>query len=1057
MIRQFEYAELQTTTNFSFLRGASHPYELVGRAKELGYRAIGVTDYNTLAGVVRAHVAAKDSGILSLTGCRLTLKDKNEFIDPEAEYNLLSLLVYPLSRASYATLCRLLTTGKVRCGKNDFSLTLEEYLPYQEYFSTIVVAPFFQTRLHNVHIANFSKACTILKENAVNEDLLSLAITSNYSPRNIHYLDSILQISRALAIPLVATNDVYFHVPERRPLQDILSCIRQKTTIQSAGYSLFQHSERYLKPPQELYRLFREYPHALTRTMEVSEQASGFSLDSLRYEYPEEVCENGTSPLEYLTRLTWKGADERYPDGIPDKVSQLIREELSLIHELAYEKYFLTCFDIVRFARSKSILCQGRGAAANSVVCFCLGITSVNPSKIDLLFARFISKERSEPPDIDIDFEHERREEVIQYIYQKYGRDRAGLVCEVVTYRARSAVREVTKALGLSNDIADQLAKSIHRWTDCKITSDTLREIGLSPFDTTVLNALHLAREIIGFPRHLSQHVGGFIISQLPLCETVPILNAGMKDRTIIEWDKNDIEELGMLKIDILALGMLTCIRKALDLINRTGGSLALHTIPLEDPAVYDMVCRSDTVGVFQIESRAQMSMLPRLKPRCFYDLVIEVAIVRPGPIQGNMVHPYLRRRSGQESCVFPDERVRNILGKTLGVPIFQEQAMRLAIVLANFSPGEAEKLRRAMASWKTCKGVIETFKEKITKGMLENGYTRDFADTCLNQIKGFSEYGFPESHAASFALLAYASAWIKHHYPAEFCCALLNSQPMGFYAPSQIIQDAEKHNVTVRPIDATRSTWDSSLEGESIRLGLRLIKGLPRTQGEILSQQSKSADGMYSLWASQTGKILRKGTMRSLAEADGFTSLKRERRAAHWELSALPNEPAPLDAYFKPRSSSLSVSFTEMGQEQAMREDYRVTGFSLRAHPLQFVRSQLHSHGVLTAADLSPSSKLRAGSYVAVAGLAIIRQRPGTAKGVVFITLEDETGIINLIIRPAVFDEAQKAILTSSTLMAHGKLQRIGEVLYVEADRVTETDSLFGQNRNYPNRSYSY
>ncbi|MEY4700785.1 MAG: hypothetical protein RL326_972, partial [Pseudomonadota bacterium] len=817
------YTELQVASNFSFLRGASHPHELVWQAALLGYKAIGISDYNTLSGIVRGHVAAQEAGIQFLVGCRVEVDFSgvctHSLTERILQYHRTSLLLYPKDKEAYGTLCQLLTNGKRDVSKNDFFLNLSDFLRVQNSFATIIVPPFFQTLFHSIESHSneqrtrtevFLKLSSILKENCIDPALLSIALTSNYSPLNPHLLSEALSIAQRLNIPPVATNDVHYHSHDRKPLQDAITCIREKCTIQQAGFKLFQNGERYLKPPEEMLRLFRDLPHAISRTQAITEIASSFSLSQLTYTYPDEICPNQLSAYDYLTQEVHRGALRHYSKEVPEHVTKAIEEELALIKELEYEKYFLTCYDIVTFARSRGILCQGRGAAANSVVCYCLGITSVDPTKIDLLFARFVSKERREPPDIDIDFEHERREEVIQYIYTKYGRHRAAIAAEVVTYQARSAVREIGKALGLSLEIVDKLAKSVHRWTGCAITAESLRELGVDPFDTTIQNVLILSNELVGFPRHLSQHVGGFIISNTPLSEIVPIINAGMESRTIIEWDKNDIEELGMLKIDILALGMLTCIRKALDLINqRRDNNLELHSIPSEDPAVYEMLSRSDSVGVFQVESRAQMSMLPRLKPRCFYDLVIEVAIVRPGPIQGNMVHPFLKRRNGYEKPYYPDARVERILGKTLGVPIFQEQAMRLAITLANFSPGEAEQLRRAMAAWKTHKGVIENFKEKIVKGMLANGYNAEFAETCLNQIKGFSEYGFPESHAASFALLVYASAWIKRHYPAEFACALLNSQPMGFYAPSQIVQDAQRHGVSVHTIDANKSSWD--------------------------------------------------------------------------------------------------------------------------------------------------------------------------------------------------------------------------------------------------------
>ncbi len=1061
------YSELQVTTNFSFLRGASHPHELVWRAAELGYSAIGITDFNTLSGIVRAHTAARDAKIQLLVGCCLEIdfqgQIRHKLTERSSPYHQALLLVYPTSKTSYGSLCRLLTLGKHDVTKSDFFLSLADFLPYQDEFVTILVPPFFQTRFHNTKTQAFSSSfnsryaiffelCKIIRENSKDTSLLSVALTNNYGLLNPQYVDATLQIARSLDISIVATNDVYYHTSQRKPLQDALTCIRLGCTIQQAGFSLFQNSERFLKPPDEMQRLFRNTPHAIRRTQEIAEIASQFSLSSLRYTYPNEICPQGRPAHEYLHECVQRGARERYPRGIPAHVADTIEQELRLIRELEYERYFLTCHDIVRYARSRGILCQGRGAAANSVVCFCLGITSVDPTVIDLLFARFVSKERREPPDIDIDFEHERREEVIQYIYSKYGRDRAALTAEVVTYRARSAVREIGKVLGLSLEMIDRLAKSVHRWTDCEITVDTLRELGLNPFDSTIQNTIALSSELVGFPRHLSQHVGGFVICNDPLCEIVPIINASMQDRTIIEWDKNDIEELGMLKIDVLGLGMLTCIRKALELVNCTRSEkLELHSIPPEDPAVYEMLCASDTIGVFQVESRAQMSMLPRLRPQCFYDLVIEVAIVRPGPIQGNMVHPYLRRRSGLEKPYYPDGRVSQILGKTLGVPIFQEQAMRLAISLAKFTPGEAERLRRAMAAWKSHKGVIQAFKEKIIKGMCENGYSVEFAETCINQIKGFSEYGFPESHAASFALLVYASAWLKRHYPAEFTCALLNSQPMGFYAPAQIVRDAQKHGVEVMPIDANHSAWDTSISYSGtdkdlprLRLGLRLVIGLRQDHGEALRRSVEShgtCDSISSFWARDTR--VSKSTLTILARADAFGSCELNRRAAHWQIQELGYRPAPLDIFLKPRNDRSAVTLPESSMQREMFADYATSGLSLRAHPMQFVRSYLDSKGVMKAQSLSSEYGIKKGTILSAAGTVIIRQRPGTAKGVVFITLEDETGSLNLIIRPSLFERYDKLVMMSTSLLATGKLERTGEVIYIDVSTLESLDTL--------------
>jgi error-prone DNA polymerase len=1071
-----DYSELQVTTNFSFLRGASHPHEYIWRAAELGYHALGITDYNSLAGIVRAHAAAQEAGVRLCIGCRFEVDFQGQLshaiTQRSSSYYHSALLVYPSDGEGYRALCRLISQTKASLPKNDFFISLADLSPVLHHFVVIAVPPFFQTRLHSAHnpscihtrLALFYDFCRIVREHIPDRSKLSIALTSQYGHRAKTHLSDVLQIARSLDISPVATNDASYHLPERKPLQDVLTAIRLRCTVEQAGYALFANSERYLKPPAEMARLFREIPSAITRTREIADMASQFSLSSLRYTYPREVTPHDTSPEVYLRARVYAGARERYPSGVPDSVTHAIDEELALIRELDYEKYFLTCYDIVIFARRRGILCQGRGAAANSVVCFCLGITAVNPQEIDLLFARFISKERQEPPDIDIDFEHERREEVIQYIYQRYGRERAALTASVITFQARSAVREVAKALGLSLDIIATLTKNIHRWTDNSVTSDTLREIGLNPFDPTIQNVLALSSELVGFPRHLSQHVGGFIISDTPLNEIVPIINSGMESRTIIEWDKNDIEALGILKIDILALGMLTCIRKALALINSLHSKeLALHSIPTNDSRVYDMLCASDSIGVFQVESRAQMAMLPRLRPRCFYDLVIQVAIVRPGPIQGNMVHPFLRRRNGLEKPYFPDARVAKILGKTLGVPIFQEQAMRLAITLAHFTPGEAEKLRRAMAAWKAHKGVIAAFKEKIVRGMCANGYSVEFAETCLQQIQGFSEYGFPESHAASFALLVYASAWIKCHYPAEFACALLNSQPMGFYGPAQIIRDAQKHGVLVAPIDANHSSWDCTVTYRPraatdqtpqpvLRLGLRLVRGLRRDHAEALTRDRTERSHYSSLrevWAST--KDITPSTLRTLANADAFSSLTINRRNAHWDIGALASKPAPLDSFLSPRSLTPAVRLPETSEQYEMFKDYATTGLSLRAHPLQYLRGYLNQRRVCTAEQLSALHGIPVSTRVSAAGLAITRQRPGTAKGVVFITLEDETGSLNLIIRPALFERHHKIIMLSHTLLACGKLERIGEVVYIDVASIEALDAMHRSQLSTP------
>lgn len=1075
------YAELQVTSNFSFLRGGSHPEELVTQAHGLGLKAIALTDRSTFAGIVRAHTTAKEVGLQFIVGCELSLTAPciipPSIPSPTRTTEEFSILVYPTSRKAYGALCSLLTLGNRRTEKGLCQLTLDDYLEYRHEWVTILVPPLpphgIPDHSRDLNFVAFAKELC----SSQSKDSLSIALTRDYSYCNHHHGEQIQEAARYLDVPLVITGNVYYHTAARRPLQDVLTCIREKCTVQEAGFRLAHNAERHLKSPVEVWRRYRDLPRAIRRTVEIAERTRDFSLDQLRYEYPDEICPPGQSALAHLQALTWQGAKERYPHGIPEKVTKLLHDEFQLIHELKYEKYFLTCHDIVTFARSRGILCQGRGAAANSAVCYCLGITAVNPDKIDLLFARFVSKERNEPPDIDIDFEHERREEVIQYIYQKYGRHRAGLTCEVVSYRYRSAVREVGKALGLSLEVVDKLAKSIHRWTKSHVTEADLREIGVHGDSVVIQNTFILAYELLGFPRHLSQHVGGFIISAEPLSETVPILNASMENRTIIEWDKDDIEALGMLKIDVLGLGMLSCIRKALELINHrllhardSRYPLQLHTIPAEDREVYDMVCNADTVGVFQIESRAQMSMLPRLKPRCFYDLVIEVAIVRPGPVHGNMVHPYLKRRNGIEKIEFPDTRVKEILGKTLGVPIFQEQAMRLAIVLAQFTPDEAERLRRAMAAWKRDKGVIATFKKRVVAGMRANGYSEEFAETCMNQIKGFSEYGFPESHAASFALLVYASAWIKKHFPAEFAAALLNSQPMGFYAPSQILQDAAAHGVEILPIDVNKSAWLTTVpEGAlALRVGMHLVRGLSEEQAEIITSIVQSYGeqvSVYDLWIHaqhRKGPPLRKASLELLARADAFRSMHCNQREALWEIKALPETVRALDSYDEEakRPGAGGVQLPLLTPQQSMFQDYRATGFSLKGHPIGFIRPYLNKRGASTTAalrvrPLSTSHK----TFVRVAGIGIVRQRPGTAKGVVFISLEDETGISNLVIRPEIFERYQREILSGTCLLAYGSLERVGEVVYIAALALESLDKevLALEKVPLPSKSYSY
>ncbi len=1071
------YAELQVTSNFTFLTGASHPDELVRQAAALGHCAIAITDTNTLAGVVRAHVAAKDTGIQLLIGCRLV------FTDPAQP----SVLVYPTDLAAYGRLCRLLTVGKRRAPKGECHLTLDDLLAHQQGLIAVVLLP--NPSASTPTDRSSARTLEALNElrRAFDDDRLSLALSIHHRHDDADRVQRTASFGSNLRIPLAVTNDVHYHTPERRTLQDILTCIRHGCTLEQAGFRLHPNAERSLKPPAEMHRLFREHAAALARTPLIAQRCKGFTLDQLRYNYPDEVVPPGVASMDHLRALTASGAAERYPDGVPSDVQSQINHELGLIAELNYAPYFLTVHDLVRFARSKSILCQGRGAAANSAVCFCLGVTAVDPSRSTMLFERFISKERDEPPDIDIDFEHERREEVIQYLYAKYTRDRAALTAEVVSYRGRSAVRDVGKAMGLSLDTVDALAREVDWWSQSPNDPHKLTAIGLNPRDPHLRSVLVHACTLMGFPRHLSQHVGGFVITRTPLCELVPIENAAMEDRTVIEWDKDDIEALGMLKIDVLGLGMLTCLRKCMDLIADSDGQrLTLATIPSEDPATYDMICAADTLGVFQIESRAQMSMLPRLRPRRYYDLVIEVAIVRPGPIQGKMVHPYIRRRNGEEPVLFASPEIERVLGRTLGVPLFQEQCMALAVAAAGFTPGEADQLRRAMAAWKRSGQALLKFERKLIDGMSERGYSAEFAGQVFQQISGFSGYGFPESHAASFAILVYASCWLKRHKPAAFATALLNSQPMGFYQPAQIVQDAQRHGVEVRPIDVNHSDWDCTLEtsigegggggdagsrqdGErahgtakhAIRLGMRLVTGLSEAHALALvvavRRLKVSPDGpgpvpgtgpgpgtvrsLEGLWraTSDTVPIV---ALRHLARADAFGSMGLSRQAALWSLQRLHDEPMPLfdqrideQAGREDRASAAVLPLpTPFAEVQA---DYARAKLSLRAHPLSFLRDELEQAGVTPCATVNEPEQCPAGRQVSVAGLVLVRQRPGTASGVVFITIEDETGIANLVLFAKVFERFRSVARHSSAIVCTGRIERAGQVVHIKAQRL--------------------
>jgi len=1049
-------AELDVTSNFSFLRGASHPDELVCRAAELGYAAVALTDLNSLAGVVRAHQAAKEVNIKLCVGARLRLVDAPD------------VLAWAGDRGGYANLCRLLTVGKRRAEKGSCTLRLEDLLHSSTGLVAAVAWQRIDPQVGEADCQGLEAAIGAMKD--AFGQRLSLAISRLYGPGDGAILGRIESVGRACGVPLLATNQVHYHDERRRRLQDVLSCIRHGCTIQQAGFRLFPNGERFIKSLGEMHRLFSDFPAALKRTVEAAEQCA-FSLDELRYEYPDEIVPAGKTPASYLADLAWGGAAGRYPQGTPEKVRRQIAHELALIEQLKIEPYFLTVYDLVRFARSQGILCQGRGSAANSAVCYCLGVTSVDPNRIDVLFERFVSAARNEPPDIDIDFEHERREEVIQYLYEKYGRERAGMTAEVITYRGRSAVRDVGKALGLGLDAVDQIAKCLSGWHSGTPSAQQLAEAGLDPNDYTVRLLVGVTAELLGFPRHLSQHVGGMVMTRGRLCELVPIENASMQDRTVIEWDKDDIDVLGILKVDVLGLGMLTALAKGMKFINDTLPTeppIELHTIPAEDPAVYDMICDADTIGVFQIESRAQMSMLPRLRPNKFYDLVIEVAIVRPGPIQGDMVHPYLRRREGIEKVSFPKPELEAVLGKTLGVPLFQEQAMKLTMVAAGFSAEEADQLRRSMAAWRY-NGRIEQFHRKIVDGMLANGYAQDFAEKCFSQIKGFGEYGFPESHAASFALLVYASAWIKRHHPAAFCCALLNSQPMGFYQPAQIVRDAKEHGVEVRPIDVNFSAWDCTLEerhggtearrhegkeswghgGPAVRLGMRMIKCMRSVHADAIVECRRRGPFRSVEHFHQATKLPRSAVER-LAEADAFGSLPRSRRTALWQTMALSDEPAALFEGRHADGNESPVVLPPMPLRQEVMIDYATSGLSLKKHPVALVRDQLTRRRIITAAELNQ----RKDGWVRVAGIVLIRQRPGTASGIVFITLEDETGVANLIVRPNIFERYSLAACRAQLLQADGYVERQGRVIHVMALRLDDLSHLL-PSREFRSRDF--
>ena len=1033
-----EYAELHCLSNFTFLRGASHPEELVKRAQELGYRALALTDECSLAGVVRAHVAAQEHHLSLIIGSEFSLANGPK------------LVLLAANRHGYRSLTRLVTQARSIAPKGQYRLVADDMT--REALADCLVLMLSSPESTPGHTP--AEYYRTLEQNTgwlgeLLPNRIWIGVEQLINGQDSRQLEQLRKVSKKTGVPLVASGDVHMHTRTRQRLQDTLNAIRLGITVPQAGHQLYANAERHLRSLQLLERM---YPtDILSETAVIAEQC-GFSLDEIRYQYPDEFCPDHLNPTAYLRHLVEKGMRQRWPDAISEKIRKQIQHELSLIEELNYEAYFLTVYDIVRFARSRNIFCQGRGSAANSVVCFCLGITEVDPARMEILFERFISRERNEPPDIDIDFEHERREEVMQYVYRKYGREHAALTAAVVTYRPRSAIRDVGKALGLSLDQVDRLARNISWWDDGEITPQRVHQAGFNSKNTLISTALDLASEIIGFPRHLSQHTGGFLISREPLYNLVPVENAAMAKRTVIQWDKNDLDALGLLKVDCLALGMLTAIHRAFDLIQKHQNiALTMSSIPAEDPAVYDMISRADTVGVFQIESRAQMAMLPRLRPACFYDLVIEVAIVRPGPIQGDMVHPYLKRRRGEGPTTYPSEAVRQVLERTLGVPIFQEQVIKLAMVAAGFTPGEADGLRRSMTAWHR-RGGLENYERKLINGMQKRGYDETFARNIYQQILGFGEYGFPESHAASFALLVYISAWLKHHHPAAFTCALLNSQPMGFYAPAQLVQDARRHNVVIQPVDVFSSNWDCTLERKNdqfaIRLGLRMVKGFTRSGAQRLVRLRNqiSFQNLHDL--SQRGG-LSKSDLQALAAANALSSLvNSHRRRAFWAVSGL-KDPNPIFQNMQVSEGSPLLRTPSTAEE--IQADYSSTGLSLGPHPLVLLRSELDQLGISTSAEIYQKTN---GQKAQVAGLVITRQRPASANSVTFVTLEDETGNINLVVWKRLAEKQRRELLGAHLLGAVGEVQRDGDVLHLIAYRLLDHSSLLA---NLANRSRNF
>ena len=1025
------YVELQVTTHFSFLRGASSPEELFAAAALLGLPALAIVDRHSVAGIVRAWDAEKTTGVRSIVGCRLDLVDGT------------ALLVYPTDKAAYGRMCRLLSVGKGRAGKGACHLDWSDLEEWNEGLIALLVPD----------CPNATTETALARMRRIFADRSYVALSIRRRPRDAIRLRDLAAMAAAARVPTVATNDVLYHAPDRRLLQDVVTCIREKCTVDELGDRRERFADRHLKAAAEMERLFRRYLKDISpvaRSTELAERCT-FSLEELKYQYPDEIQVPGRTPQEELARLTWEKAPARYPEGLDPKVRSQLEHELRLIADLDYAPYFLTVHSIVMEARRREILCQGRGSAANSAVCYVLGITSIDPVRSELLFERFVSAERKEPPDIDVDFEHERREEVIQWIYETYGRDRSALTAVVTRYRARGAVREVGKALGLSEDMTAGLSGAVWGWSREGVEEKHAVELNMDLSDKRLRLTLELARQLINTPRHLSQHPGGFVLTRDRLDELVPIEPAAMEDRQVIEWDKDDIDLLGFMKVDVLALGMLSCMRRAFEFLeNDKGIKHDLATIPAEDPATYAMIRRADTLGVFQIESRAQMASIPLMAPKTFYDLVIQVAIVRPGPIQGDMVHPYRRRRNGEEAVTYPTEELRRVLEKTLGVPLFQEQAMRVAIECAGFTASEADLLRRAMATFKLTGGVSH-FRDKLIDGMVARGYNREFAQKTFKQIEGFGSYGFPESHAASFALIAYASSWMKCHHPDAFCAALLNAQPMGFYAPAQIVRDARQHGVEIRPIDVNHSRWDCTLEEsagryKAVRLGLRMVRDLANADGAAIVT-ARGQQLYMSVEEIQRRAAVGRSALDRIGEADGFGSLALSRRSGLWDVKGLGNAALPLFAAADEREGKLrqesiepTVLLAPMGEGAEVVEDYRASGLSLRAHPLAFLRDELKARKMITCEQLQT---IKDGRWIELAGIVLVRQKPGSAKGVMFITLEDETNVANLVVRTNVFEKNRRTVLGASMMGVRGQVQREGEVIHLIAQRLYDLSPL--------------